>query len=262
MLKDTIVQLGVLGQGSDMEGWIDLLVILAMAILWAIGGLVKVGRSKAAQRRREGPANATQRAPRESWQQRLARKAEEMQRAAEARGKEMARRLEEEVGLRQQGGRPARPTGGITVRQGPRGESVMVYEKPDTESATEREQQAARQREARNAVAARQRQARQAVAAARRYAPQSAQPIETLTVAELPGLEPMVGELAATMREPPKPLEPSQAKPATPGESAGFEPAAIIDYRDPEALKKAILHYEILGKPLALRESSVQMPAF
>lgn len=251
MLKDIIAQWGVLGQGSDMEGWIDLLVILAMAILWAIGGLVKVGRSKAAQRRREGPANATQRAPRESWQQRLARKAEEMQRAAEARGKEMARRLEEEVGLRQEGGRPARPTGRITVRQGPRGESVMVYEKPDTESATEREQQAARQR-----------QARQAVAAARRHGPQPAPPIETMTMTELPGLGPMVGELTGTMREPPKPLEPSQARPARPGESAGFEPAAIIDYQDPDALKKAILHYEILGKPVALRESSAQMPAF
>jgi hypothetical protein len=262
VLQDIIAQLGVLGQGSDMEGWIDLLVILGMAILWAIGGLVKVGRSKAAQRRREGPANAMQRAPRESWQQRLARKAEEMQRAAEARGKEMARRLEEEVGLRQQGGRPARPTGRIAVRQGPRGESIMVYEEAGTEPATEREQQAARQREARKAVVVRQRQAKEAVSTARRHAPQPAQPIETMTVTELPGLEPMVGELTGTMREPPRPLEPSRARPAIPGESAGFEPAAVIDYRDPDALKKAILHYEILGNPVALRESSERMPAF
>jgi hypothetical protein len=30
----------------------------------------------------------------------------------------------------------------------------------------------------------------------------------------------------------------------------------LADYEDPEELKKAILHYEILGRPLALRDSS------
>ncbi len=29
----------------------------------------------------------------------------------------------------------------------------------------------------------------------------------------------------------------------------------VIDYSDPEALTKAILQYEILGKPMALRET-------
>ncbi len=235
-----------------MDGWIDLLVILVMAVLWAIGGLVKVGRSKAAQRRQnERPGNVPPRAPRESWQQRLARKAEEMQRAAEAKGKEMARRLEQEVGLRQQSGQPARPAGRIAIRQGPRGESIMVYEKASAEAATERERHVARQRGAATAVSA-----------ARRYAPQPAQPIETMTVTELPGLGPMAGELTGAMHELPRALEPSQAGPATPRESAGLVPASIIDYRDPDALKKAILHYEILGKPVALRESAERMPAF
>ena len=41
----------------------------------------------------------------------------------------------------------------------------------------------------------------------------------------------------------------------TPRESPDSESGAIIDYSDPEALTKAILHYEILGKPLALRET-------
>jgi hypothetical protein len=30
----------------------------------------------------------------------------------------------------------------------------------------------------------------------------------------------------------------------------------VADYEDPEELKKAILHYEILGRPIALRDSS------
>jgi hypothetical protein len=42
----------------------------------------------------------------------------------------------------------------------------------------------------------------------------------------------------------------------------GLVDAAVIDYSDPDALKKAILHYEILGKPLALRDESAQGSAF
>ena len=45
-------------------------------------------------------------------------------------------------------------------------------------------------------------------------------------------------------------------------DTGGFEPTAIIDYSDPDALKKAILHYEILGKPLAVRDESEQTRAF
>jgi hypothetical protein len=45
-------------------------------------------------------------------------------------------------------------------------------------------------------------------------------------------------------------------------QSAGFQPAAVIDYSDPDALKKAILHYEILGKPIALRDASDEPSSF
>jgi hypothetical protein len=36
----------------------------------------------------------------------------------------------------------------------------------------------------------------------------------------------------------------------------------VVDYGDPDALKKAILQYEILGKPLALRDPSEGFPSF
>jgi len=49
-------------------------------------------------------------------------------------------------------------------------------------------------------------------------------------------------------------LNPDEVQLNAQRESGGFEPAVIIDYDDPDALKKAILHYEILGKPLALRD--------
>lgn len=35
---------------------------------------------------------------------------------------------------------------------------------------------------------------------------------------------------------------------------ATLTPVSLLDYSDPDALKRAILHYEILGKPLAFRD--------
>ncbi len=89
--------------------------------------------------------------------------------------------------------------------------------------AIDQEQQAARQREARQAILAAGQQA---------------------------------------MIEPTKPLELPEApmEPAT--SSDDFQPLAVVDYSDPDTLKKAILHYEIFGKPLALREPSQETTAF
>ena len=43
----------------------------------------------------------------------------------------------------------------------------------------------------------------------------------------------------------------------TPGPEVGFE--GLLDFADPEDLKRAILHYEILGKPMSLRGPSEQI---
>jgi hypothetical protein len=53
---------------------------------------------------------------------------------------------------------------------------------------------------------------------------------------------------------PPEPLRPRGRPPVARDRAKGFEVKALIDYGDPDALKKAILHYEILGRPLALRD--------
>jgi hypothetical protein len=240
-LKDIIGQFDVLAQGPDLEGWLDFLVILVMAALWAIGGLIKAASRKNAQRReQEGPVKQ----PRPSWQERLARKAEEMQRAAEAKGREAAervRRLQEQAAG--SAGRPARPPAGrISIRQDQRGKPVMVYEKPQRRDMAARQQQAARQQEARRAIAA-----------ARTSAKESP-PVGLTERRGIRGLD--VEALPGVTLEPTAPLEPEQRGPEIPRESAGFEPAALLDYGDPDALKKAILHYEILGKPIALRDPS------
>ncbi len=52
----------------------------------------------------------------------------------------------------------------------------------------------------------------------------------------------------------------SHAEPQT--SDAGPQAVGVVDYGDPDALKKAILQYEILGKPLALRDPSEGFPSF
>jgi len=70
---------------------------------------------------------------------------------------------------------------------------------------------------------------------------------------------------------PQRPAEEPRQQPATQAESqvaaertsmsaakktipADHVSSLVIDYTDPDAMKKAILHYEILGKPMALRD--------
>ncbi len=247
-------QFGLLAQGTGFEDWANILFVAVMAGLWLLGALIKtVSKKGTPEQAGQEDASKERRRPRETWQDRLVRKAEEMQ-----------RRIEEEAGLREQGKppRPVRPAsrqspqapgGKITIRSDSKGESVMVYEPPQPQSqpSTEREHHAARQREAQRAVAA-----------AGQYAAKQAPPVETPIAISVPKLEPAMQDLAGVTAEPPKPLEPGETPQRPAREATGFEVAAVIDYSDPDALKKAVLHYEILGRPLSLRDAPDQTSLF
>ena len=251
---EPLVQFRLLAQRPGMEEWVNILFIVVLAVLYLVGALVKAASRKGRPQQggREGLAKEQPR-ERETWQKRLARKAEEMQRAAEAKGRravERARQMEQEAGPRRQGGRP-RPTqppaGKITVRPGQGGESIMVYEQPESRVLAERRQQAARASEAREAAAS---------------ATQPPPPAVPRTEMGEPMFEPLAEDPTSITFEPPKPLKLRKQRWETPGRSTGLHPAALIDYSDPDALKKAILHYEILGKPIALRDPSRQIASF
>jgi len=234
-----ITQPHIVGQ-IDTDQWVNFLILAIMAILWLFGTLIKAaGKRKPPQARPGGLA----REQRESWQQWLARKAEEMQRAAEGPRREAAertRRLEEKAGLREQV--QERPPGKITVRSGRGGESVLVYEQAEPAADSTQEQHAARQREAKQAVAA----------AGRKTYMAPAEPRREMTT---PDLTPATGDLPEMMQRAPETLKPAEEGLDAQRESAvGYEPASIIDCNDPGALKKAVLHYEILGKPVGLRD--------
>ena len=83
--------------------------------------------------------------------------------------------------------------------------------------------------------------------------PPAAQPRPDLDV---PKLSSTVGELSETSpggMDRPRPVKPGAASPAG-RELTRHGAQAVLDYSDPDALRRAILHYEILGKPLSLRD--------
>jgi hypothetical protein len=226
-----LVQLHIVAQ-IDSDHWVNFLILVGMAILWLFAVLIKQATKRKPPQAQGGPAGEQ----RESWQQRLARKAEELQRAMEGqtddRMERMRQRLDERA--RQRGQVRERPSGNIAVRSGRGGEPVMVYERTEpTDSMRERH-------------AARQREAKEAVSAAGRRA--TMPPVETGVEIPRPDLAPAVEDFAGATLGPPPPTE-ARREPA-----GGYQPGSIIDSSDPDALRKAILHYEILGKPIGLRD--------
>lgn len=220
-----------LAQG-DVEGWSDVIVFVMVAAFWAVGALLKAvsARRTASQSQRPGREKSTDDRKRESWKQRLTRKAEEIQRAAQ----EHVRKTEEQAGGARSSERPGEPRrpdrGRVTVRTRPGAEPVLVYEHQDpAETLQQRQQRAARLYQQRQEEAARLRQRRLEAAAERlrvKTSPTQPEPDSATAV-----------ETATT------------EKPET-----THVTSALIDYSDADALRQAILHYEILGKPLSLRD--------
>lgn len=235
-MLDGMIQLPWLAQ-SDSEEWMNILFIVAVAVFWAVGGLLKAASARktaASHGRRSGRQKQTDDQKRESWQQRLTRKAEEIQRAAQ----EHVRKMQEQAGGARSSERPGEPhrpdRGRVTVRTRPGAEPVLVYERQEpAETLQQRQQRAARLYQQRQEEAARLRQRRLEAA-----------------------------EERLRVKAPPTQPKPDSATAVAPATTENPEPAhaasALIDYSNADALRQAILHYEILGKPLSLRDPSEQ----
>ncbi len=216
---DQMLQLGLLAQ-DDASEWINILFMVVLAVIWAIGGLIKSGANKKGKQGAPKPQNASPDAPkRKNWLEQLAKKAEEIQRAIESENAPPKQRPSKPSPA-QAAKSPQSPAGRVTVRTGRDGRSVLVYEREAEAPAppTEAPVPAAVQPE-------QERQAAPPKSMAERLAElEREQEHEDLAVPSTPETAPQA----------PKPL--------------------VIDYTEPDALKKAILSYEILGKPMALRD--------
>jgi hypothetical protein len=224
-VTDYTAQLRMLGQG-DADQWIDLLIIVVLGVFYAVASLIKTARRKSQQAERAGPAPGRSK-PAESWQQRLARKAEEIQRAVEAKNEQAAeriRRLEQQARVREPMADSRSAPGPVPPAPRPHMANVLADAGRGGESGGD----AGRRRHA-----AREQRVKEAVSAAGREA--AKQPTDVVLEAVAPDapdkeMMPMAPDLAS------------------------YDPASIIDSSDPGALQKAVLHYEILGKPVGLRD--------
>lgn len=203
----------------------DILFWVVVAAVWAIGGIVKAAGSKRKGQKR--PPGSPKPARQESFLERLAKKAEELQHAAERQGKQGAERpgRMDSQGRQQ---RPAEPPpqaapGQVTVRTGRGGQPVLVYERQRSPSAAPRERSTPPRSEPEQ-----------------RRMPK---PATELTPRQTPVVSPVSEDIPSR-----RPLTPKPNAAIRAGDSL------LVDYSDPGALRRAILQMEILGKPLALRE--------
>jgi len=221
----------LLAQGNDAGEWMNILFIVVVAVFWAIGGIVKAAGAGRQKRQRDNQTDPNSReSKRETFFQQLARKAEEFQRAVENQAKQSSRPSRPS----EQPAKPGKPPAGrVTMRKGRGGEPVLVYERPTTPPR--------RQPEKPKAPAPPARAAATPPRVRRDQKP----------VAEF---QPPPADVPAKPH-----ARPTSAQKVTPSATVS---SPIIDYSDPDALRRAILHYEILGKPLALRDPLDRMSSF
>ena len=221
-VTEAIWQCSLLAQGDGAGEWMNILFIVVVAVFWAIGGIVKAaGAGRKDRQRQKGPSFEQEAPKRENLLQQLARKAQEMQRALEDQGKQRPQNARQQG---QQAKRPKPPAGRVAVRTGRGGEPVLVYER-QASSPTGRSQE---------------QQASEIRAGAQRE--QKAKARLTPPPAEIPTAPALAQEAPQT--------RPAGREEATPVAGAT---SLLVDYSAADALKRAILDYEILGRPLAFR---------
>lgn len=218
-MNDLLAQIILAARNNDVEGWMSILVVVVLAVFWAIGGILKAKTKK--------PANQDE---------------EQLPRKPAGRPPERSRVTREEL-LK----RPQRPVGPPQRRKYRPG-----VQQPATKIAVRRP-------------------------AARKLAAEAEQaPLKTIEPTLKPELslpEPQIRpgfeelpELEAEIQELPEFT--SKTVEGLVGKREGM-PAEFIesrylsevlsDYADPDELRRAIIHYEILGRPLSLRGPSGQI---
>lgn len=205
---DFVLQMILARRSPDDEGWMNLLFVIVMAVIWIVGGVIKAMKTRAEEQQRPRQAPSP---------------------------KSPAGR-----GQRQQvSGRPQRPAGAAQAAGKPSGAAKKRVTLADLREAARR-------------IAAEAEQAFQGQTKPTPRPKPTAGPPPAPTPPVPPATPPVVGPAigmlgAPSHREAPEvdgvELSPSRQV-----------PDLLSDYADPDKLKTAILHYEILGPPLSLRD--------
>ncbi len=205
-MDDLLLQIILARRNDDTEGWMNILIVVVLAVFWAIGGFVKAKSRKPKTQDEQMPGKPIRKPTAYSSQAR----------------EQMLRQLPGPVGS----------------EQGQRQQPRTVAQKPRMKFADLQ-------------------------AAVRKFAVEAEQAFQSQSGKKIPELKPVLTE----PQNPPKTVKLTETTDKTAKrlqDNLVSEPAQmpeseylselLADYADPEELRRAILHYEILGKPLSLRD--------
>lgn len=207
-------------------GWMQILIFVILAIFYAVGSIVKAKANKTAKKGEKQIPRKPARKPPEGARE-----------------------------LFKQPQRPARPA--------PRSQPRLQVARPQVAKPQVQppRRKVTRPATARSAVTSPQPVGRKLTTKAEEAIElPTLEPLEVSKVAAAPKLEPKLEELPEFTTEAIKKLKAKRA--AMPAETPKYLSEILSDYDDPEKLRRAILHYEILGKPLSLRELSEHIIGF
>jgi FtsZ-interacting cell division protein ZipA len=221
MFYNCFAQIIPLGQGSDIESWMDILVLVVVAVIYGLGALIKATRSRKSQEQkataREQQSGRAQRKPSKGGKGLFDEFITEIKKAAE-----QART-----------GTETRPTGQTPTQK--KAQSRAVLQKYAAKTKQQHTAQPKRP------------PAQPAVSKAEGQVRYDFDKLGDMNKAIR--VAPDISTRFSGLSGKPKP-------PADEAEESMHLSQVLADYEDPEQLRTAILHYEILGKPLALRDPS------
>jgi len=206
-MSELLAQIILAGRSDDAEGWMNILIVVVLAVFWAIGGIIKAKANKTGAPGEQPPGKPARKPPLHS---------------REAR-EQMLRQLQRPADSAQDQRQQPRP-----AAQQPRMKFADLQ------------------------------------AAVRKFAVEAEQAFQPQSDKKTPELKPILTE----PKIPPETVKPKEpigktvkrlkdklvSEPAQMPESE-YLSELLTDYADPEELRRAILHYEILGKPLSMRDS-------
>jgi len=205
-----LLQIILARRSDDVGSWMNILVVIVLAIFWVIGGIIKA------------KANKSQTSSKDNLSRKPARKPPVHSREAR---EQMLKRLE----------RPA-----DSAPQGQRQQLRPAAQKPRMKFA---DLQAAVRKFAAEAEKAFQADAQEII-------PKPKPPLTEpqIKAEKLEPTEPMTTTIKGLQDK--RASEPEQLP------ELEYLSEILTDYAEPDQLRRAILHYEILGKPLSLRNPS------
>ena len=217
-----LAQINFIGQGRDIEGWMDILILVIVAAVYLLGAILKTAKSKKAEQERNQQFQKTQqKASKKSGGGLFEQFVMEVKKAAEEARKgtenikpsriEIQKIPPQQAGLQKYPGQ-AKPVSPTQVKAAPPAKAPPAKPKisrtiPKVESEFEKFAQLDK------------------------------------GIQGLPGISTKIAGL---------PGKKKKIRLAEPAEAMPFD-EVLWDYDNPDELKRAIVHYEILGKPLGLR---------